>query len=168
MIFKEAWNAIGSDIKIHKVAKELRKIDELAYPREQHMPTVGIEYFLRRPGCITEYLEVGGEKAGYISGFPLTSLKSGPSDPGLVLEEGALYIWSFAVVGGKPRDVRGMCNSFMAQAKEQGYQKITMHTRQIDGLSKVLERRYGAKKMREIENYGNSGETFSYLELMIK
>lgn len=42
-----------------------------------------------------------------------------------------------------------------------------MHARVSIGLSKVLQKRYGAKFLRRLENWYNFGEPFDYLEIEI-
>ena len=57
--------------------------------------------------------------------------------------------------------------NFVSQTKQEGYIKITGHFKVSQGLSSVLEKRFGAKKFRRIENWCGYGEPFDYLEIDI-
>lgn len=58
--------------------------------------------------------------------------------------------------------------SFLYEARNRGYENVSMHARVSEGLSNIMQKRYGAKFFRRIENWHDFGEPFDYLEIDLK
>ena len=163
MIAKELYASWKDINDRRKLANDLYILDQEIFPQPLHIPPRVFRYLLGIPEGVVKYIEADGEKIGYIAGAPSRYFKTDNSD--LEVEDGTFYIWDFAYKGKEFKQVRQMCQGFLSEVIDQNYSKITMHVRQADGLSDVLEKRYGAKKLSEIKNWNNTGETVSYLEL---
>ena len=112
-----------------------------------------------------------GEILGYLSSKPQSEacqeLKG--YDPQVRPEPGTLYVESIAI---KPearglREFLSLGRLLFEEARRRNYKKISMHARVAEDLSAVLQKRYGAKSLRKIDNWHNFGEPFEYLEMEV-
>ncbi|MEI7424732.1 MAG: GNAT family N-acetyltransferase [Candidatus Staskawiczbacteria bacterium] len=107
--------------------------------------------------------------SGYISSLRQTQeysdLKNWDSD--FENKNDNLYIDSIAV---KPQNrnlesFNALIKTLASKAVEGKYKKIAMHARTSNNFSSILQKRYGAKFIRRLENWYNFGEPFDYLEI---
>lgn len=90
-------------------------------------------------------------------------------DPGLVKETGGLYVESIGILP-EHRSLKNfyqLWSTFAAEAQQKGFKKITAHVRVSEGLSSVLQKRFGAVKFRTYENWADFNEPFDYLEIAL-
>ena len=128
---------------------------------------------MEQPNAITVVIRDEGEKiSGFILGLPNEDVweELHPEDPEFGKEGDCLYIYDLAI-SEKSRGLHNfleLVKKLVSEAKARNYKLLTMHTRVGEGLSNVLQKRYGAKKLRTLENWQGYGEPFDYLELEIK
>lgn len=91
-------------------------------------------------------------------------------DPDFTKEDDALYIESFGSgpAGRDPHLSVAAFDRLIEEAGQKGYKKLTMHARVSNGFSRGLQKLYGAKFIRRVENWGDFGEPFDYLEIDIE
>ena len=111
------------------------------------------------------------EIVGYISTLPQNDEYEDlvQYDPDFIKDETALYLES---IGSRPenRDPYLSVEAFdtlIEEARKKGYRKLTMHARVSNGFSRGLQKLYGAKCLRRLENWHDFGEPFDYLEIEI-
>ena len=90
-------------------------------------------------------------------------------DKDIVEEKDTLYIEAIMILDEyrSLKNLLEMWNTFVTEAKNRGYKKITSHTRVSQGLSKISQKRFGAKFIRRIDNWCDYKEPFDYLEFEI-
>jgi ribosomal protein S18 acetylase RimI-like enzyme len=121
------------------------------------------------PKAITVVLRDENKKiVGLINALPNTEVyqELSPDDPDFENNPHRLYIYDIAVEEGA-RSLENFLNlmrMLIEEGKQKGFTAITMHTRTSEGLSAVLQKRYGAKLMRTFENWQGWGK-YEYLEL---
>jgi ribosomal protein S18 acetylase RimI-like enzyme len=149
------------------------EVEQSSFPLEMQSDEQDLRETFENPNGIHIVIRSRqGEVVGYISSIPQKDaygeLKNWDKD--IRPEDNTLYIESIAV---KPeyRDIRNLLSLgklFIQEAKRRGFTKITMHARIAGDLSAVLQKRYGAKFIRRIENWHNFNEPFDYLEIDIR
>jgi hypothetical protein len=156
------WKKINAR---HRMEIDISRIDVEKFPENLRLPRRLVTRMLNLPDGITKCLESDGRIVGYIAGAPLEHFIKFQMDPeNLIPQDDVFYVWSFAVSDGNLKNVREMCLDFLKEVKREGYKKLSMHVRQVDGLSDVLQRRYGAMKLGEVSNWNSTDESFSYME----
>ncbi|MEI7480144.1 MAG: hypothetical protein WCJ59_00780 [bacterium] len=107
-----------------------------------------------------------GKIVGYLSSLPKNEEYDGlvEFDPEFAKNNSSLYIESILIKGGDLTILKKVFSTLTTEAKNKGYTNISMHTRVSQGLSDILQKRYGVKFFRRIENWYGFGEPFDYLE----
>jgi len=110
-----------------------------------------------------------GDIVGYLSSLRQTEEYKELSkyDPEFENSPESLYLESIAVMPGKRnlKILNDLVRSLGELARESGYKKITMHARVENGLSRVSQKRYGARLLRRIERWYKFNKPFDYLEI---
>lgn len=128
---------------------------------------------------IRETLESGGvqvvlkgadaKTVGYIISLPHAEAYEFLSDidPELVAVDGGLYVESIGILPEHRslKNFNQLWTTFAAEAKRKGFKKITAHARISEGLSDVLQKRFGAQKHRTLDNWADFEEPFDYIEI---
>lgn len=86
-------------------------------------------------------------------------------DPELLPDDKSLYLESIVIKDGDLKTLIKVLATLREEAENRGYKNLSMHARVSEGLSNVLQKRYGAKFFRRIENWFDFGEPFDYLEI---
>ncbi len=88
------------------------------------------------------------------------------SDPDLQKDD-SLYVHSFDIrpEARSLKNFNTLLNALKLEAAKEGYKKLSMYARTKNGLSKVFQKRYGAKFFRRIENWRGLEEDLDYLEM---
>jgi len=152
------------------VLQDILSVEQESFPIQMQSDAEDLRQTLENPNGIQIVIRSQeGEVIGYLSSKPqkdaYEELKHW--DPEMHQEDRTLYVESIAI---KPeaRNLRTFLTlgrAFIEEAKKRGYTKITMHARIAGDLASVLQKRYGAKAIRKIENWHNFGEPFEYLEI---
>ena len=165
----------GGNIEIisqldESILQDILSVEQASFPDQMQSDLEDLRETLENPNGIQIVVRSQeGKVIGYLSSKPqkeaYEELKNW--DPEMDQEDQTLYVESIAI---KPeaRDLRTFLKLgkvFIEEAKKRGYKKITMHTRVASGLSSILQKRYGAKAIRKIENWHNFEEPFEYLEI---
>ncbi len=152
----EEISRINSDL-IEKI-NQLEKVcfpEELQTPAEEYLAMKGLHFVLKKDNQII----------GNLSAVETEEI------PSLVdrnhLNKETLYVWTIAI---KPearslKNFNKLIKELYEKAKERKIKKLVMHARVNEHLSDILQARYGAKKIRRVENWLESGEPFDYLEI---
>lgn len=108
-----------------------------------------------------------GKIVGYLTSLPKDEEYADlhTEDPDFTKDESSLYVESIVIKDGDFATARSVLNAFMGKVVEKGYKNVSMHVRVSQGLSDILQKRYGAKFYRRIENWYGFGEPFDYLEI---
>ncbi len=108
-----------------------------------------------------------GKIMGYLTSVPKDEEYEAlcMADPEFIKDESSLYIESVLVKDGDLVTINKVFKLLLTEAGKKGYKNISMHARVSQGLSDILQKRYGAKFFRRIENWYGFGEPFDYLEL---
>jgi ribosomal protein S18 acetylase RimI-like enzyme len=152
------------------VLQDILSVEQESFPPQMQSDVEDLRQTLENPNGIQIVIKSQeGNVIGYLSSKPqkdaYEELKKW--DPEINQEDHTLYIESIAI---KP-EARNLTTfltlgkALIEEAKKRGYTKITMHARIAGNLSAVLQKRYGAKVLRKIENWHNFGEPFEYLEI---
>jgi ribosomal protein S18 acetylase RimI-like enzyme len=149
------------------------EVEQSSFPPEMQSDEEYLRETLENPNGIHIIIRSRqGEVVGYISSKTQKDAYEELKiwDEEMRPENNTLYIESLAI---KPehRDLRNFLalgKSLIQEAKRRGFTKITMHARIASDLSAVLQKRYGAKSLRRIENWHNFNEPFDYLEIDIE
>lgn len=154
--------------------EEIAKLDQMIFPPEEGTVEVSFEELeetLKSEGVQVVLRNKDNELVGCLISLPHNQAVENliEYDPGLKPEENALYIES---IGTLPKyrslsNLLTLLRIFARRAKERGFVKVTSHTRVAEGLSDVLQKRFGAKQLRRIEDWCKSGEPHDYLEIDI-
>ena len=165
----------GGNIEIisqldESILQDILSVEKAIFPDQMQSNLEDLRKTLENPNGIQIVVRSQEDKViGYLSSKPqkeaYEELKNW--DPEIDQEDQTLYVESIAI---KPevRDLRTFLKLgrvFIEEAKKRGYKKITMHARVATGLSSILQKRYGAKALRKIENWHNFEEPFEYLEI---
>jgi ribosomal protein S18 acetylase RimI-like enzyme len=146
------------------------EVEEASFPSEMQADEEDLRETLENKNGVHIIIRSSqGEVVGYLSSKPQKDAYKELKiwDKEMRPEDNALYIESIAI---KPehRDLRNLLalgKPLIQEAKRRGFTKITMHARIAGDLSAVLQKRYGAKSLRRIENWHNFNEPFDYLEI---
>ena len=149
--------------------RDLLAIEQRAVPDES-LDEADLRTALENPRAITIALRDRETQniIGFISALPNSDVYDElyNDDPAFENNPQKLYVYDIAI----DEDARGLKNflglvrPLIEQAKGQGFQALTMHTRTSEGLSDVLQKRYGARLVRIMENWQGWGR-YDYLEL---
>ena len=165
----------GGNIEIisqldESILQDILSVEKASFPDQMQSDLEDLRETLKNPNGIQIVVRSQeGKVIGYLSSKPqkeaYEELKNW--DPEMDQEDQTLYVESIAI---KPeaRDLQTFLKLgkvFIEEAKKRGYKKITMHARVATGLSSILQKRYGAKALRKIENWHNFEEPFEYLEI---
>jgi HEAT repeat protein/ribosomal protein S18 acetylase RimI-like enzyme len=164
----------GGNIEIisqldESILQDILSVEKASFPDQMQSNLEDLRKTLENPNGIQIVVRSQDKVIGYLSSKPqkeaYEELKNW--DPEIDQEDQTLYVESIAI---KPeaRDLRTFLKLgrvFIEEAKKRGYKKITMHARVATGLSSILQKRYGAKALRKIENWHNFEEPFEYLEI---
>ena len=156
-----------------ELLQEIASVEQASFPESMQSDEEDLRQTLENVKGIQIVIRgANGEIVGYISSKPqkdaFEELKA--YDREIRPEDKTLYVESIAI---KPeaRGIRAFLQigkAFFEEAKRRGFKKITMHARVAGNLSNILQKRYGAKCLRKIENWHNFNEPFDYLEMEIK
>jgi ribosomal protein S18 acetylase RimI-like enzyme len=121
--------------------------------------------------AFTVVIRDGESVSGFVVALPVGEVfdELAPYDSELKNNEGNLYVYDIAISPSK-RNLPNFLNlvrKLLSEATLRGYKKLIMHTRKSEGLSGILQKRYGAQKLRTIENWCGYGEPFDYLEMTL-
>ncbi len=110
----------------------------------------------------------GNRVLGFVVGLPNSEVyeELQSDDPDFKSDPRYLYIYDLAI-GRQKRSLANFLNlirKLMQTASSKNFSGLSMHTRVSEGLSEILQKRYGAKKVRTIDNWQSYGEPFDYLE----
>jgi len=155
-----------------ETSKGILTVEQASFPEEMQSDLEDLKETLEnKKGVQIIAKKEKGEIISYLSSKPLKDAFEELKyyDPDLKPEKSVLYIESIAT---KPefRNIKvflEMLNVIAEEAKKKGYKKIAAHTRVENNLSTLLQKKWGAKKLRTIENWHNFGEPFDYLEIEI-
>ncbi|MCD6471110.1 GNAT family N-acetyltransferase, partial [bacterium] len=140
-----------------ELVNQLAEVEEAAFPPEMRLGEETIRSVLKSetPQII---LKLNNKPAAYILTIPATEMGTGGKD--------ALYIWD---IGARPevrgiKTIKALYDKLIEEAKRRKYKKLTAHVRVSQHLSDVLQKRYGWKFIKRIENWAGFNEPFDYLE----
>lgn len=91
------------------------------------------------------------------------------NDPNIIKEIGGLYIESIGILPEyrSLKNFNRLCSALVSEAQQRGFKKITAHVRSSEGLSEVLQKRFGALKFSTYDNWAGFNEPFDYLEILL-
>jgi len=152
--------------------EQILSVEQASFPAAMQSTKEDLRETLENPNGIQIILRAAdGTIVGYLASKPhneaLEELRQ--YDPKMQEEENALYIESIAILP-ESRSLRTFLQlgrTLLQEVKNRGFKKITMHARVASGLSSALQKRYGAKHLRTIDNWYNFGEPFDYLEIEV-
>jgi ribosomal protein S18 acetylase RimI-like enzyme len=147
---------------------EVKKLDDEVIPEQMRYDIEDLKScFEVEAGVHIAVRDQEGKLAGYLTSVPHNDEFDHlhEADPEFVKDDSALYIESVVMKNGDFKTGLTLMNTLLEEAKNKGYNKITMHTRVSEGLSSALQKRYGAKFFRRIEDWYGFGEPFDYLEI---
>lgn len=165
----------------NQTIKDLFAAEQSSYPLIMQSGSEGnLKKSLEFTGALTILLrQATGQAIGCISAFPLRDVYEGLQavDPEISLDEKVLYVWSFVIVPEARGDlslVFSMIRTFIGEARQMDYRKITMHAPIDNSLSVILQRRYSAKRLHRVHwsnSYGESAWHYDikrdYLEISL-
>ena len=165
----------GGNIEIisqldESILQDILSVEKASFPDQMQSNLEDLRETLENPNGIQIVVRSQeGKVIGYLSSKPqkeaYEELKNW--DPEIDQEDQTLYVESIAIEP-EARDLQTFLKLgrvFIEEAKKRGYKKITMHARVASGLSSILQKRYGAKALRKIENWHDFEEPFEYLEI---
>lgn len=166
---KGTYNISKLENPTEEEIQEIISLDNEIFPPEMWVDASELKETLESAGVQTVLKGEGGKIVGYIISLPHNQAYPNliELDPELKQEEQALYIESMGIIP-KHRSLKNfltLLHGFNDQARQVGFQKITGHFRVSQGLSSVLEKRFGGKKFRRIEDWAGFGEPFDYIEI---
>jgi len=152
------------------ILQDILSVEKASFPDQMQSNLEDLRETLENPNGIQIVVRSQeGKVIGYLSSKPqkeaYEELKNW--DPEIDQEDQTLYVESIAIEP-EARDLQTFLKlgrAFIEEAKKRGYKKITMHARVASGLSSILQKRYGAKALRKIENWHDFDEPFEYLEI---
>jgi len=157
---------IGFD---EETLKQIKGVEDACFPEDMAETEEELKEVLENPNGIHLRLINGEDMVGYI-----TSLKPEHEvellkdcDPNFTPEDGTIYLHS---IGIKPanrglRNFNALLKAFAEEAAHDGYKKVSTYARISNGFSKLLQKKFGAKYFRTIENWRDTGEAMDYLEI---
>jgi len=155
-----------------KVLGELLEIERVSFPENMQSDEQDMRELLADPQTLTVIVRDENQGTqGYVCGVPSKEsyryLKEFDSE--FTPQEHTMYMESIAF---KPehRGLEGLLEgtgTFFQAAKSRGFDRLSMHARVSNKLSEVLQKRYGAKFKRRMENWHGFEEPFDYLEMEI-
>ncbi|KKR08123.1 MAG: hypothetical protein UT43_C0019G0002 [Parcubacteria group bacterium GW2011_GWC1_39_29] len=126
---------------------------------------------IENPRAYTAIIRDGEDVLGFVVALPVSEVfnELAPYDPELKNDDGDLYVYDIAISSSR-RNLPNFLNlvrKLSSEAISRGYKRLIMHTRKSEGLSEILQKRYGVQKLRTIENWCGYGEPFDYLEMAL-
>jgi hypothetical protein len=150
--------------------EEIQKLDDSVMPEDMKYESGDLkECFESKEGIHILVKNNNGEIIGYLTSLPKNIEYEflHNEDPEFTMDDTSIYVESVVIKGGDFANAKNVFNSFMQEAVDRGYKNVSMHARVSQGLSNVLQKRYGAKFFRRIENWYGYGEPFDYLEIYL-
>jgi len=155
-----------------KTLDQLAEIEKACFSEEMAEDKEELREVLETPGGINLKLEDEEKRIlGYISSVKQSDefdlLKESDSD---LQKDNSLYIHSFDIrpEARNLKNFNSLLNALKSEAKKEGYKKLSMYARTENGLSRVFQKRYGAKFFRRIKNWRELGEDLDYLEMNLE
>jgi hypothetical protein len=148
--------------------EEIQKLDDLVMPEDMRYEAGDLkECFESKEGIHILVKNNKDEIIGYLTSLPkdLEYEFLHEKDPEFTKDSNSMYVESVLIKSGDFLTARKVFKLFVNEAINRGYKNISMHTRVSEGLSDVLQKRFGAKFFRRIENWYGYGEPFDYLEI---
>jgi len=154
-----------------KDIEEIILLDNQIFPAEMWVEASELKKTIESGGVQTILKDENEKIVGYIISSPYEQVYSNLKefDDNLTRETGVLYIGSMGI-SPKHRNLKNFLSlwkNFVSQSKQAGYTKINGHFRSSQGLSSIIEKRFGGKKVHRIENWAGFGEPFDYIEINI-
>jgi len=149
---------------------KLKKLDDSVMPEQMRYDVEDLrECFDSKEGVHILVRDAGGDIVGYLTAIPKNDEYEGlhEEDADFNKDDFSLYIESVLIKDGDFKTAKQVFDFILEEARKRGYKNISMHTRVSQGLSEILQKRYGAKFFRRIEDWYGFGEAFDYLELDI-
>jgi hypothetical protein len=148
--------------------QEIKDLDDSVMPEQMQYDVSDLrESFDSSGGVHILVKDSTGKIMGYLTSVPKDEEYEDlcVADPEFFKDESSLYIESILVKDGDLVILNKVFKLLLTEAGKRGYKNISMHARVSQGLSDILQKRYGAKFFRRIENWYDFGEPFDYLEL---
>jgi len=166
-LLREIEEGRRPDIFSDKDFQRLNEIENSSFgplAADQDTILIGLK---NREGVQLLFRDKNGQLAGYLSSIPAEIGPAvfeyiGLNDSQFIADDKTLYLWSIAgrlegVIFDKVLDI------LKKEAAKAGYRKLSMHGFNKK-LNKILLKRYGFRKIREIENC-LAGQKADYMEL---
>jgi len=156
-----------------KVLSEITTIEKDVFPEEMQLDEGEIKAIIENPKTITIVIKKQDEApSGFVIAMPNSEVyeELNSEDPDFKNDPELLYVYDIAIEE-KDRNLSNfliMTQSLVKEACKKGFTTITVHARKNEGLSEVLQKRYGAHFIKTIENWSDYGEPFDYLELDLR
>ena len=147
---------------IYEIEKEV-STDDMALVKED------LRAAMEKPGALTVAIRNNEKILGFIVALPNSEVyeELHDDDPEFTPDPDRLYVYDLAI-GKEKRSLSNfldLVRKLKGEASARNFKGLTMHTRVGEGLSGILQKRYGAKLLRTIDDWQGYGEPFDYLEL---
>lgn len=161
--------------KVLEVISE-QEVQDILDIDKRIFPTMPVEEEIRETleseGVQIVLKDAEAQTVGYIISLPQEEAYEFLSgiDPDIVKESGGLYVESIGILPEHRslRNFNQLWSTFATAARQKGFKKITAHVRVSEGLSSVLQKRFGAIKFRIYDNWADFNEPFDYLEIELE
>ena len=156
-----------------KIIEELVNVDKIAFEGIRvELTNEEIEKILFNPKAVHLILRNSSEEiVGYITSLPHNESYTFLSnmDKEMTAQDSALYLESMAILPEYRgfKSFTSLINKIFEEGVKSGYKKLTMHARVLNGVTDVLQKRYGAEFIRRVYNFYDTDESFDYLELIL-
>jgi len=153
-----------------EILQQVVQMENASFPEGMKADQEDLKEILDNPNGFHFLIrDSGGKIVGYLASLRQTEeyedLKK--YDPLIENTPDSLYIESIAIEPSKQRDkiATHALQVLRAQAVASGYKKISMHARIKSGFSEMMQKKFGARQLRKLENWYDFGEPFDYLEM---
>jgi len=122
-------------------------------------------------GIHLKLMDSEGRMVGYVTSLVpyQESEELQKTDPEFKAEEGVLYVHSIDILPGSRnlKNFNALFRGFEHEVMkdEHKYRKIITYARTTNRFSSILQKKFGARCLRTIDNWRDSGETMDYLEI---
>ena len=148
--------------------QEILDIDKQIFP-SMPVEEEEIRETLESEGVQVVLKDAKSKIVGYIISLPHEDAYEFLSeiDPNIENQVGGIYVESIGILPEHRslKNFNQLWSTFAAEAQRKGFKKITAHVRVSEGLSAVLQKRFGAVKFRTYDNWADFNEPFDYLEM---
>lgn len=156
------------DVVSEQEIQDILDIDKKIFPTmpveekeiRETLESNGVQILLR---------DIESKTVGYIISLPHDDAYEflSETDPNIIKETDGLYVESIGILPEHRslKNFNQLWRTFATEARQKGFKKITAHVRVSEGLSSVLQKRFGAVKFRTYDNWANFNEPFDYLEM---